>query len=283
MTAGATAGPDLVAASLEIISAGQARSGAFIAGPTFSQYGYSWFRDGAFIAEALDHVGRLEWSARFHHWVARVILSSAAGLERARAAARAGRFPAAIDYLHCRYGTDGLPADADWPTFQLDGPGIWLWSLAHHVGQGGHLDAELLDAVGVAARYLGDLWPLPCADAWEEYDEHVHSSTLAGIQAGIEAAVSMVPPLAAEPAMAELRARIGDRMSVIDGAYTKWPGNREVDGSLLWMAAPYETVAATDPVFAATLRRIEDGSSATAPECTVIAPTLTTVAAPGPC
>ena len=51
---------------------GQASSGAFVAGPTFSQYGYCWFRDGAFIAEALDKVGRTEWAARFHRWVAGV-------------------------------------------------------------------------------------------------------------------------------------------------------------------------------------------------------------------
>ena len=255
-----------------------------MAGPTFSQYGYSWFRDGAFIAEALDHVGRLEWSARFHHWVARVVLSSAAGLERARAAARAGRFPDAIDYLHCRYGTDGLPADTDWPTFQLDGPGIWLWSMAHHLGRGGQLDAELFDAVGVAARYLADLWSLPCADAWEENDEQVHSSTLAGIRAGIEAAVSMVPSLAAEPAIAELRARIGDRMSVVDGAYTQVVreprGRRQpaLDGRPLRDRCGHRPGVRCHARGASRAR-----SSATTAECTAIDPTRTTVAAPGPC
>ncbi len=251
------AAPDLVGSSLAIIGSGQAASGAFVAGPTFSQYGYSWFRDGAFIAEALDNMGKIEWAARFHHWVAGVVISTAPGLERSREAARAGRTPAAADYLHCRYGADGLPADTDWPTFQLDGPGIWLWSLAHHVLHGGRLDAELVLAVEHVARYLGDLWSLPCADAWEEFDEHVHSSTLAAIRVGMEAALSMVPQLAIEPAIGRLRNEIEDRMSVRDGAYTKWLGNPEVDASLLWMAAPYESVLATEPRFAATLRRIE--------------------------
>lgn len=250
--------PDLVAASLGIISAGQESSGAFLAGPTFSQYGYSWFRDGAFIAEALDLVGRTEWSARFHHWVAGVVVASAAGLERARAAARAGHLPDTVDYLHCRYDADGRPADAEWPAFQLDGPGIWLWSVAHHLRSGGRLDAEMHAAIEAIVRYLGDLWPLPCADAWEEYPEHVHTSTLAAIRAGVQAALTLVPSLAAEPAIARLRAEIDGRMSVVDGAYTKWSGNGEVDASLLWMAAPYKSVLATEPRFAATLRRIED-------------------------
>ena len=44
-------------------------------------------------------------------------------------AARAGRSPDPADYLHCRYDADGVAGPDDWPTFQLDGPGIWLWSL----------------------------------------------------------------------------------------------------------------------------------------------------------
>jgi GH15 family glucan-1,4-alpha-glucosidase len=250
--------PDLVEVSFDVISHGQASSGAFVAGPTFSQYGYSWFRDGAFIAEALDLSGRTAWSARFHHWVARLVLASADGLERARAAAREGKPPAAADYLHCRYGADGAPSDDEaWPNFQLDGPGIWLWSLARHVRLGGRLDAELHAAFKVVARYLGDLWETPCADAWEEHPERVHTSTLAAIRVGVDAAVAMEPSLAGEPAIARLRAEIDKRSAVVEGAFTKWPGNPEVDASLLWMAAPYESLGTTEPRFAATLDRIE--------------------------
>ena len=258
MTDHASAAPDLVETSLAVIAGGQTSSGAFLAGPTFSQYGYCWFRDGAFIAEALDKMGRLESSARFHRWVARVLLAQAGNLRRAREAARAGQVPGPADYLHCRYGADGSPSHDDgWPTFQLDGPGIWLWSLAHHLLHGGRLEGEVREAVATAARYLGDLWQTPCSDAWEEHEDQLHTSTLAAIRAGVEAAVSMVPELATEPAMGRLRQGIEGRMAVFDGAYTKWAGNREVDASLLWMAAPYESVLATEPRFAATLPRIE--------------------------
>jgi len=255
---GAHGSADLFGTSLAVIRSGQAESGAFVASPTFSQYGHSWLRDGAFIAEALDLVGEVERAKRFHHWVARVILGSSDALERAGASGRRGEVPSADDYLHCRYTTDGSSIDDDWPTFQLDGPGIWLWSLGHHLRHGGYLDAELERAIDIGARYLGDLWPLPCADAWEEFGEHVHTSTLAAIRAGIEAAVGMMPSLADASAIDRLRRDIGTRMSVVEGAYAKWQGAHEVDGSLLWMAAPYESVPPTEARFATTLKRIEE-------------------------
>ena len=250
--------PDLVAASLAVIADGQAASGAILAGPTFSQYPYCWFRDSSFIAEALDKMGELERAARFHRWVARVLLSRSEDLERARATARSGGVPGPADYLHCRYDADGRPSsDESWPAFQLDGPGIWLWSLGHHRRHGGVLGSDTRAAVLLVARYLGDLWRTPCSDAWEEHEDRVHTSTLAAIRAGIEAAVSMVPELAGEAAIGRLRDEVGGRMAMTDGAYTKWDGNPEVDGSLLWMAAPYESVSADEPQFAATLERIE--------------------------
>ena len=128
---------DLAARSLEVILAGQSDGGAFIASPTFGQYRYAWLRDGSFIAEGLDLAGRLDAAARFHDWVARVVTGARDGIERSIAAGIAGRSPAPADYLHCRYEVDGTPGPEDWPTFQLDGPGIWLWSLAHHARAGG--------------------------------------------------------------------------------------------------------------------------------------------------
>ena len=116
---------------------------------------------------------------------------------------------------------------------------------------------EVQEAARRAARYLAVLWPLPCADAWEESPEHVHTSTLAAIGAGLEAAVSLDHRLADEPEITTARAAIGDRLSTDGGAFTKWSGSTAVDASLLWMAAPYELLVPTEPRFAATLSRIE--------------------------
>jgi isomaltose glucohydrolase len=249
--------PDLVARSVAVIEAGQGLHGSYVAGPTFSQYGYSWLRDGAFIAEGMDLAGQGSSSARFHRWVTGIVLGSAEGMMRAMSAARAGRLPDAGDYLHCRYTMDGRKGDEEWENFQLDGPGIWLWSLAGHSELGGELPPGGEEAVALTARYLAALWPLPCADAWEEFPERVHTSTLAAILAGLRAVGRLAPDIAAEPAVLGARESIEARLAAGTGPHTKWEGSDAVDASLLWMAAPYGLADADEPRFAATLARIE--------------------------
>ena len=178
-------------------------------------------------------------------------------MERAMAAARRGDDLSTDDYLHCRYDLDGSVADIDWPTFQLDGPGIWLWALAHHERHGGELAEDLRRAARQTARYLAALWRTPCSDAWEEFHEHSHTSTLAAIKAGLDAAVTLEPGLADAAEVAAARASLAAWFSTGEGAFTKWPGSPDVDASLLWIAAPYELLPPDDPRLAATLSRIE--------------------------
>ncbi len=244
--------------SLEVIRAGQAPSGAFVAGPTFSQYGYAWLRDGSFIAEALDLVGELSMSARFHDWAADVILRNAPGVERSILAARTGDTPQRADYLQCRYTLDGSVVLDDWPAFQSDGPGIWAWSLAHHVRHGGALDPARVAALDLVARYLAALWDTPCSDAWEEFPGHVHTGTQAAILAGLDAAQELAGIATRLPDVAAARDALRGRLLAEDGGpWTKWTGTPRVDASLLWIAAPYGLVETTHPRFAATMTRIE--------------------------
>lgn len=252
----AWSGEALAARSVEIIRAGQAAGGAFVASPTFSQYGFAWFRDGAFVAEGLDLAGELAMSARFHDWVAGLVLGEAAGVERSIATARAGGIPSRADYLHCRYALDGRPADDDWPAFQSDGPGIWAWSLAHHVRHGGRLTADHRAALGLVARYLAALWATPCSDAWEEFEDRVHTSTQAAMLAGLRAIEVLAPEIAALPEVAEGRASLEAAVLGGSGAWTK-PGLDLVDASLLWIAAPYGLVPVDHPRMVATLERVE--------------------------
>lgn len=247
---------DLVAVSLDVIKAGQAPNGAFIASPTFSQYGYAWLRDGAFIAESLDLVGDHAAAGRFHSWVAGIVADATAGIERSISAGREGRRPDPADYLHCRYTADGSTGPNDWPTFQLDGPGIWLWALGRHVAAGGMLAGGLARAAVLAGRYLASLWSLPSNDAWEEFPDHVHTSTLAADLAGLRALLAISPEARAEPTIVAAETGIASRLHGA-GPWTKWTGSDAVDASLLWIAAPYALVEPDDPQFAATLDRIE--------------------------
>lgn len=247
---------DLATRSLEVIRAGRSASGAFVAGPTFSQYGYAWLRDGSFIAEAMDLVGEPVMAARFHDWVAGVVLAGEPGIERSIAAAGQGRIPDRRDALHCRYTVEGDPVDDDWPTFQLDGPGIWLWALGHHQLQGGSLSARQVRAADLAARYLAALWCTPSADAWEEAPDQVHTGTQAAILAGLRA-LPVITGRAAPAVVVEARARLEAGLLEGTEAWTKWAGNPEVDGSLLWLIAPYELVGPDHPRARATLERVE--------------------------
>lgn len=247
---------DLVAASLDVIRAGQAVNGAFIAGPTFSQYGYAWLRDGSFIAESLDLVGEHAAARRFHAWVAGVVCDATAGIERSISAVGEGRRPGPADYLHCRYAADGSLGPDDWPTFQLDGPGIWLWALGRHVAAGSVLSGDLGEAAVLAGRYLAALWSLPSNDAWEESSDRVHTSTLAADLAGLRALLAISPAARSEPTIVAAEAEIATRLCG-PGPWTKWDGSDAVDASLLWIAAPYGLVPPDDPAFAATLTRIE--------------------------
>ncbi|MFN8622919.1 MAG: glycoside hydrolase family 15 protein [Chloroflexota bacterium] len=258
MSGGATVrGSALADRSLAIIRAGQAPSGAFVASPTFSQYGFAWFRDGAFVAEGLDLAGELGMSRRFHDWVAGLVIAEADGVERAIATARAGQVPSRADYLHCRYTLDGQPSDDDWPAFQSDGPGIWAWSLAHHVRHGGALGAQDRDALLLVGRYLSALWATPCSDAWEEFPEHVHLGTQAAMLAGLRAIEALAPDIAALPEVAAGRSALEQAVLGGHGPWTKWRGTDLVDGSLLWLVAPYGLAGADHPRAAATLARIE--------------------------
>jgi len=249
---------DLARGSVELILANQTPSGAFIASPTFSQYGYCWLRDGAFTAFALDLVGEHAAAARFHDWVTEVVLARSGDLRRAIESVRRGEPPQPNDCLHCRYAADGSESLVEWPTFQLDGPGIWLWALGEHLAGGGELSPRRTAAARLAAEYLAALWNCPSYDAWEESPESIHSSTVGAIAAGLRAAERYLDEGVAKPwsGVADIIVR-HLRESARDGYLPKWPGSAAVDASLLWLGYPYRLFAPDDPLFAATLARIE--------------------------
>jgi GH15 family glucan-1,4-alpha-glucosidase len=69
-----------------------------------------------------------------------------------------------------------------------------------------------------------------------------------------------VPELAGQPADASVgiaRSRVEERLLRRGGPLGKWQGTDAVDGSLLWIVAPYGLVDPRDPAFAVTLEQIE--------------------------
>jgi GH15 family glucan-1,4-alpha-glucosidase len=148
---------------VETILAGQSPSGGYVACPTFPPYGFSWLRDGSFIADALSRIGEVGSAERFFDWVARIV---EAGLG-----------------FEARYTLDGERDESEWPHRQHDGWGLWLWVLQQHAARHGGGE-RWRDAVASTAAHLERVREEPCVDWWEDR-EGVHAATLACIAAGL--------------------------------------------------------------------------------------------------
>src|SRR4030043_1773443 len=155
---------DLFRRSIEIIYENQSESGAYIASPNFPTYQYCWFRDASFIAYAMDLAGESQSAAKFHGWAARVIQDRITLVQRAITRAQTGIPPATEDQLHTRYTLEGKDGTREeWPNYQLDGLGTWLWALNEHLRITSQTCcAEWLQAAQLVGRYLEALWQTPC-------------------------------------------------------------------------------------------------------------------------
>ncbi len=247
---------------VEIILEHQHVNGAYPASPTFPPYRYAWFRDGAFIAYAMDMAGQHESARRFHAWAVEVILRHGEKARRAVTKAHAGQ-PLGADYLHARYTLEGEEVGDDWPNFQLDGFGTWLWALGEHVRRTGFtLPLRWQEAVILVADYLAALWRVPCYDLWEENGAHVHAYTLAALYAGLGSAKMLTGRTWAD----EVR-KIRNTLlmsSVPTGYFSKvLPPSRErplesqIDASLVAISVPYAVVPLHSPRMRRTVMYIE--------------------------
>lgn len=248
--------------SLNIIRAGQAPSGAYIASPTFSQYGYSWLRDGAWIAHAMALAGEHDSAEAFHRWAARTIERHTLKVDALLAKLACGETPTESDYLPTRFTLDSDFGKEEWPNFQLDGYGAWLWSLAQYCGKADHpLWRESRLAVVALARYLAALWRSPNYDCWEEHRQQIHTATLAAIYGGLNAARAVDPALigAIMPPNTpeQIRSFVLNYAVAPEGHFVKFLGHSAVDASLLWVALPYRLVELDDPRYIQTVRKIE--------------------------
>lgn len=247
----------LAGASRQLITSLQAPTGAYPASPTFSQYGYCWFRDGSFIADAAGRAGDRESATAFHRFCAKVITDRAARIEDL--ISRDGPV-AAAEQLPTRVRLDGTDSVGDgWWNFQLDGYGSWLWALAAHLTRHGLDGGEYRTAVELCVRYLARFWDTPCYDWWEEHVDRRHVSTLAALQAGLAAARAL-PDLdedirrTAAHGETLIAQRITDE-GVAGGHLIKWAGSTAVDASLLAAVAPFGV--ASEAVAAATVAAVE--------------------------
>ncbi len=250
----------LAAHSVDVLLAGQAESGAFIASPHYPIYEFAWLRDGAFCARALDAVGHRAAAERFHQWVARAILAHRDQAETVIATLTAGRLPANADMLPARYVLDGHRETPGavlgevWPNYQLDGYGTWLFELAAHKRLTGSTTVGR-EAIDIAARYVAAAWRTDCYDCWEEFGDGQHASTVAGVAAGLAGAAELLDDPSYMDKAAEVRASLLGRFAR-DGLLRKGATDDRVDASLLWLTLPFGILDPADPIMKATVEAI---------------------------
>jgi GH15 family glucan-1,4-alpha-glucosidase len=262
--------PPMLAADLaEIAERGRAlilslqdAGGAYPASPSFSAYrGYSWLRDGAFIADAMSAAGEARSASLFFGWCSRTLVARAPDIHRVVVAARSGAPVPDAEMLPTRFTLDGGAGDAEWWDFQLDGYGLWLWAALTHVERH-DLDASpWRRALELTVDYLVSSWDRPCYDWWEEHIEEVHVSTLGSIEAGLRAAAGSgvldAKRRQAAAGAADAAARLVRERGTVDGHLVKWLGSTAVDASLAALIAPLHTVPGDSALGRATLAELE--------------------------
>jgi GH15 family glucan-1,4-alpha-glucosidase len=244
--------------SVDAILRNQSGNGAIIASPDFAEYGFCWLRDSSFNAYALDCAGEHEASSAFHSWVNRAVVGIARTIDDVIEAKEQGEEVGPLHMPPARFALDGTTVVDDWPNFQIDGYGTWLWSLGQHLERSGAIGVpeEYLGSVRRVARYLTTFAFTPCYDVWEENGDAVHTSTLACVYGGLIAAGQMLDDDSYVERAATVKSRLLEN-AAHHGYFTKSNLNDDVDASSLWLETPFGVVEPDDECFAATVDLIE--------------------------
>lgn len=244
--------------SIDIIKTNQSQSGAYAASPTFSQYGHSWLRDGMWIAHSMDCVGEHASATAFHQWASKTLLGYREKVVQLLSKLEHDEAIQESDYLPTRFTLDSELGKEDWPNFQLDGYGAWLWGAVQHCKHHNPLLwADIRPAIILTVNYLQALWQSPNYDCWEEFRKEIHISTLAAIYGGLKAVHDYDNSILTPELLEEIHQYIMQHGITEAGHFMKFLGNANVDASLLWTALPFAVVDVQDSRFLKTLEKIE--------------------------
>jgi GH15 family glucan-1,4-alpha-glucosidase len=267
---------ELYKLSIEVIERNQSKAGSFIACPNFETYGYSWLRDGSYVAVAMDQVGHHESAAAYHRWVSDVVTRYREKIPTIQGALVEGRILNDRDFLFTRYSLEGYEdlTDDSWGNFQYDGYGTWLWSLKEYFDRGGDPDLirEIWPAVQTVLTYLSLVWKLPSYDCWEEHPELLHPYSMGCVYGGMTAVLELSEQLGLpvkkadlENVIAEIKAYILSQ-GVCEGMLVKhiYPDSHQnpycessVDASLLGLIYPCHVVGFHSAIAIKTLEEIK--------------------------
>ena len=182
--------------SLQIVESQIDHNGAIIAANDHDvteratdHYSYLWPRDGAFVANALDQVGRSDITRKFYELCGRIIHERGYFLQKYNADGTVGSGWHA--YWDRQRGIEMLP-------IQEDETALVLWALWEHFDE--YRDRTLIDglynylivkAADFLASYRDDLTGLP-KPSWNLWEDRrgVHTFTCATVVVGLRAAAN---------------------------------------------------------------------------------------------
>lgn len=236
--------------SITKIKEHQEKRGAYIASPSFSQYGFCWFRDSSFIAYAMDRAGEVESAEKFFKWGLAVIKSQKNNI--LDLLKKNGSELSHKDLLPTRYKLSGEVNSDDWPNGQSDGYGTFIWALEKH--RNNTFSNDEIELVELSAKYLETVWKVPCYDAWEESPSGLHTSTLLSIAAGLKSAEIV---LNRRTCWSDIIEYIKKNLT-LDNRLVKSTLHTGVDSSLVWACTPYDLFSHDDPIMLNTVREIID-------------------------
>jgi GH15 family glucan-1,4-alpha-glucosidase len=244
---------EILARSPAVIRAHQTESGAYLAAPRPDEYRNCWFRDGAFIADAMSRVGDAESAEAFFGWCCGVLGDRAEHVESLIERHRAGETIGLDEHLHARYTPGGDEVGRPWSNFQLDGYATWVWALVRHLARHDREEEVFRAGALLSLRYVAEFWGEPCFDWWEER-LGVHTATLGAAHAALRAGERWLPD------GPEIASRIEGvvRDSCVRGGVLRGSlADDRLDASVLVCAVPFELFEPGDPLFDATVRALE--------------------------
>ncbi len=246
--------------SLELLRKNQHPSGAFIASPTFSQYDYCWLRDGTWIAYSLLVHGYREEVRDHIRWVCESMGRYEEKVDLLPQRLASGEPLQNTWFFSARYTLEGLEDESDWPNFQIDGYGSWLWLVAQYLKSGDEPLPQTWDhGAQLVIRYLEMVWNIPNSDCWEEFNEHIHPATLACLIGGLKEIAHFLHSHWSERALL-LERTVTDYVLAHrheSGYFPKYIGSETIDASLIWLAVPYGALPPDHPSMVKTIEKIE--------------------------